>query len=78
MRNSKRVQVIQSSRKLVRQLARTLFTHRKSSFFEIVKEITATQVFHYNVDVVLVFKDIEQPDDMGMLAHLEDLNLTPL
>jgi hypothetical protein len=35
-------------------------------------------MFHYYVDIVLVFKKIQKTNDVRMLAHLENLDLTTL
>ncbi len=78
MRDSERVQVVQRSCNLVGQFASPVFSHSERSFFEVIEKIAATHVLHNDVDVVLVFEDIEQPDDMWMLTHLKNLNLSSL
>lgn len=45
---------------------------------EVIKQIASSQVLHDNVDVVLVFKQVEEPDDVRVLTHFEDFNLTAL
>jgi hypothetical protein len=48
------------------------------SLFKVSEQISSGQVFHDDVDIVLVFKDVEQSDDVRVLAHLEDLNFSAL
>lgn len=72
------VQIVERSCNLVTQLFGALFTYRKLTPFEIAKQVTAVQLLHHNVDIVLVFEDIEESDNVGMLAHFENLNFSPL
>ena len=42
----------------------------------IMEQRASVQVFHHNVDVLRVLKDIKESDDMGMLTYLQDLNFS--
>ena len=36
------------------------------------------KTLHHDVDVVLILKNVKQSDNVRVLAHLEDFDLTPL
>ena len=78
MGHAVRVQVIQCRGNLVRQLLGTSLSNRECTFFEVAKQITACQLFHDDVNIVLILKDIQQSNNMRVLAHLEDFDLTSL
>ena len=73
-----RVQIIQCSGNLVRELLGTSLSYRKCTFFEVAKEITTVKLLHDDVNIVLVFEDIQQSNNMRVLAHLEDFDFTAL
>ena len=62
----------------MRQFLGTLLGNREIAFFEIGEQISTAELLHDDVDVVLVLEDVQQTDDVRVLAHLEDLDLTPL
>ena len=72
------VQIIKGRGDTVTQLLRTLLTNYKLALLEVGEKIAAVQLLHDNVDIVLVFKDIEQANDVRMLAHLKNFDLTTL
>ena len=72
------MQIIDRCCYLVGQFLRSLLRDDEVSSLEVGKEVTTAQMLHYNIDVFVVFKNIQQSDDERMLAHLEDLNLSPL
>ena len=46
------------------------------SAFQIREEIATLQVFHYDVDVVLILKEIKHANDIRMLTDFQDFDLT--
>jgi len=53
----------------------SFFCYLKVFGFKIVKEIASLKIFHYNINVVRIFKHIMEPYDIWMLAYLQHLNL---
>ena len=43
---------------------------------EIIEEIPSLEVLHDNIDIIRVFKDIIEPNNIGMLAYLEHFNFS--
>lgn len=43
---------------------------------QIIEKIATAQHLHHNLDLVLVFKDIVEPIDRGVLADFQHFNLT--
>ena len=59
MRYTIRVQIIQCGGNLVRELLGTSLSYRERTLFEVAKEITAGQLLHDDVNVVLILEDIQ-------------------
>lgn len=78
MRYSIRVKIEERSGDLMGKLPSSLLSYLELSFFQVGKQITAIQLFHDDVDVILILKNVQQADNVRMLAHFEDLNLTSL
>lgn len=78
MSNTERVQIIQSSSDLMSNYFGSLLSDCELSSLKVSEQVTPTEIFHYNVDIVLVFKDVEESNYVWMLAHLENLDLSPL
>lgn len=72
------MEVVERSRNLVTQLFGALFTDRELASFQVAEQVTTVELLHHNVDIVLVFEDIEEADNVRMLAHFEDLDFSPL
>jgi hypothetical protein len=62
----------------VRELLGASLRNFEIAFLKIGEEVTAREILHNDVNVILVFEDIEEADDVGVLAHLENLDLSPL
>jgi len=76
--DSERVKIVKSCGDLVGEHLGSLLRNFKVSLFQVCEEVTSAKVFHDDVDVVLVLEDIQQSNDIGMLAHLQNFNLSPL
>lgn len=74
MSNSKTMKIENGSGNFMAHLSGFILSDLKVSTFEVVEEISSFEVFHYDVDVVLVFKYIKQSDNIWMLANLKDLD----
>ena len=72
------MQVEQSCADLMRKLLRALLTHRELALLKVSEQVSTVQLLHDDVNIVLVLKDVEQADDVGVLAHLENLYLSTL
>jgi len=59
---------------LVCYLFSALFWNGKVPFTQVSEEITTLKNFHDDVDVILVFEHIVEPDDVRMLANFEHFN----
>jgi len=62
----------------MRQLFCSKFINLKITLLEISEKVSSTQVFHDNVDIVLIFENIKETDYKWMLAHLQDFDLPSL
>lgn len=78
MGHTVRVEIVKCGGDLMRQHFGTIFRDRERSFLEVGEEISTIELLHNDVDVVLVLKDIKETDDMRVLTHLENLDLTTL
>ena len=76
MGNAEILQVEQRSGDLMGQLLHFLFCELIILGFIIMEKGASVQVLHDYVDVLMVLKDVEQSDNVGVLADLEDLNLS--
>ena len=56
----------------------SLFWDSELSLFKVSEKISSRKIFHNDVDIVLVFEDIKQSDDVWMLAHLQNFNFSAL
>ena len=72
------VEVVEGGSDLVRELLGALLSHSERALFQVGEEITSVELLHNDIDVVLVLKKIKKTDDMRVLAHLEDFDLTTL
>ena len=43
---------------------------------EVGEEVTTTEHFHHDVDIILVLKHIKELDNIGMLAHFQNLDFS--
>ena len=78
MHNSVVVQVLDTEYQLVGQFADSVFTQVEISSLQVVKQIRASHVVKHYVVVFGVLEQINQVDDVGMLAHFENLDFAPL
>jgi hypothetical protein len=44
--------------------------------FQVIKEVSSLQVFHDNVDIVLVFKNVFKFNDVRVLADFQDFDFS--
>ena len=72
------VQVFYSERQLISQLSDAVLTEVEVTDLEVVEEIRSGHVVEDDVVVLTVFEEVDEVDDVGMLAHLEHFNLTSL
>lgn len=76
--DSEGMKVVEGGGNLMGKVLGPLLGNFKISFFEVGEQVSAAEILHYNIDVVLVFEYVEQTDDVGVLAHFKDLDLTSL
>jgi len=62
----------------MRHLFSTALRNREFSLLKVGEKIATIQLLHDNVDVVLILENVKQTDDMRVLAHLKNFNLTTL
>jgi len=72
------MQVVQSGSNLMGKLLGAFFWDSERTLLKIAEKITAVELFHDDVDVVLILKDIQKANNVRVLAHLEDLDLSAL
>lgn len=60
------------------QLLCTFLRNGEIPLFKVSEQITAAQLLHDDVDVVLILEDIKKANDVRMLAHLENLDFPSL
>ena len=72
------MKVVQSSCNLVGHLFSTRFRNSEFPLFKVGKEVTTVKLLHNDIDVVLIFKNIQESDNVWVLTHFKDLNLTAL
>ena len=72
------VQILYTERQLVNDLTDSFLIKTVTAALHVIEEISSFHVFENNVVVLTVLKEIDEVDDVGMLAHLEDFNLTSL
>lgn len=78
MHDSKLMQVLDAKADLVGQILCPLLRQLEPAFLDIVEHILALHVLKHNEVGVTVFEEVDQLDDVVVLAHLEYLNLTSL
>ena len=72
------MKVVQSSCNLVGHLFSTRFRNSEFPLFKVGKEVTTVKLLHNDIDVVLIFKNVQESDNVWVLTHFKDLNLTAL
>ena len=72
------VKIIESGSDLMGKLFGALLGDGERALLQVAEEVTSIQLLHDNVDVVLVFEYIQEANNVWMLAHLQNLNFTPL
>jgi len=72
------MQVVQSGSNLMGKLLGAFFWNRERTLLKIAEKITTVELFHDDVDVVLILKDIQKANNVRVLTHLEDLDLSAL
>ena len=73
-----RMQVVQSGSNLMGKLLGAFFRDSERTLLKIAEKITTVELFHDDVDVVLILKDIQKANNVRVLTHLEDLDLSAL
>ncbi len=62
----------------MRNYLSSVLTHREFAFLQVSKEVSTGKVLHHDVYMVLVFENIKQSNNIGVLAHLENFDLSSL
>lgn len=76
MGDSEGVEVVDCCGKLVSNFASLVLLNNELAFVQELEEITAVEHLHHDVDGVLVLEDVEELDDVGVLAHLQHFNFS--
>jgi len=66
------VKVVDCSCYLVGYLPCSILCNLKFSLFKISEQVPSTHVLKHNVDVFRILEDIEQPNDVRVLAYFQD------
>lgn len=72
------MKVVQSSCNLVGHLFGTRFRNSEFPLFKVGKEVTTVKLLHNDINVVLILKNVKEPNNVRMLTHFKDFNLTTL
>ena len=76
MRNAELVKEENGGANLMGDLFGAFFRNCEVAVRKVAEEITAFQEFHHDVYVVLVFEDVEETDDVWVLAQFQHFYLT--
>ena len=63
-----------SERELVQYGTRTVLRDFEVAFIEVGKEITALEALHNDKYLVVVFENVKQADDIGVLHDFKNFN----
>ena len=74
MGNTERVQVENGGRNLMGDALGPLFGDLEVLRLEIIEEISASKILHDDIDVITVFENVIESDNVRMLAYFENLN----
>ena len=72
------MQILKPLDQLVTNLTHSVFPNTEITRLQIIKQVGAIHIVENNVVALCVFEDIHQRDNIRVLAHLEDLNLSLL
>lgn len=75
---AKRVEEVKGSADLVGKLTSTRLRNLETPLVEVIKKVTTTKVLKNNEELLVVLKDVQKSDYIGVLSNLQDLNLTHL
>ena len=78
MHDAELVEVLHAHRDLVRQVLDTLLWQGEAALLDVVEEIFALHVVEDNEVGLTILEQVDQLDNITMLAHLKDLDLAPL
>ena len=78
MHDTEPVHVLDAERDLICDILRSLLSQGKASGLQILEQVFALHVVEDDIVRLTVFKQVNESDDVVMLAHLEDLNLSTL
>lgn len=78
MHNAEAVEVLDTQSNLICQVPDTLLWQREASSLDVVEQVLALHVVEYDEVSLAVLEEIEQLDDVAVLAHLQDFNLSAL
>lgn len=76
MSYAKRVQVVNRSSDLMCNNLCSILSDFEISALQIIKEITSFEIFHHNIDVVRVLKNIIKANDIWMLTNFKNFNFS--
>lgn len=77
MYNTVLLKVLDSLRHLLNNFAHSLFRKLVVSLLKIIIQILSFAVLKDDEVVALVLKEVYKPDNVRVLAHLKDVNLSP-
>lgn len=78
MDNTVVVEILDTLDQLESELSGSLLCDLETSLLEVVEEILSFHVLHDNIVIFRIFEKILKLNDVGVLAHLEHLNLLSL
>lgn len=76
MSYAKRVQVVNRSSNLMCNNLCSILSDFEIPALQIIKEITSFEIFHHNIDVVRVLKNIIKANDIWMLTNFKNFNFS--
>lgn len=74
MRHPKRVEIVYCCGQLVGNFSSALLADNKVTSLQIREAVATLKTLHHNVYVVVVFKNVIEPNNTGMLAQFEHFN----
>ena len=73
-----RVQVVEGSGNLMRELLSSILAYNELPLLQVAEQVATVKLLHDNVDVFLVLKNIKEANDVRMLTHLENFDFSSL
>ena len=76
MRDAKLVQIVNCSGDLMGDASRKILTNDELSLVQESEEVTSIEDLHDDVNRVLILKNVVELDNVRVLAHFKNLDLT--